>query len=305
MTWAVGVDIGGTNVRVAQVTSTGVAGCVLAEQLDPYRAGGRPFGQLMDMISSLMERQDAEPAAGIGIGATGPVDPDRGSINNPYTLPIAFRGDVAGKLSEAFGVPVRLENDSDTAALGESWTGAAAEAEVAACITVGTGIGCGVVRHDKIFRGAHGSHPEFGHQVVDPSGPACYCGAHGCVESLASAPAIVRAAIEAGAVAAGAQAADVFAAAAQDAACRAIVERAQSSLASAVVNLVAIQAPDVIVLTGNGIGDPPGLTSAIRHRLAACPFMPPGGVSVRLSRLGGAAGCIGAARLVLQRRVWS
>jgi glucokinase len=106
-------------------------------------------------------------------------------------------------------VPVWLENDADAAALGEAWVGAGAGAEVVACITVGTGIGCGVVCRGAIFRGARGSHPEFGHHVVDPSGPICYCGSRGCVESLASAPAIARAAIEAGAVAAGARAADV------------------------------------------------------------------------------------------------
>ena len=305
MTWAVGVDIGGTNVRVAQVSSTGVAGCMLAEPVDPGRAGGRPLGQLTDMIGALIEKLDPEPPVGIGIGATGPVDPERGLISNRYTLPAAFRGPVAGKLSEAFGLPVRIENDADAAALGESWTGSAAGAEVAACITVGTGIGCGVIRHGKIFRGAQGSHPEFGHHVVDPSGPECYCGAHGCVESLASAPAIARTAIRAGAVAAGAQAADVFAAAPQDAVCRAIVERGQLSLVSAVINLVALQAPDVIVLTGNGIGDPASLVRDIKRRLAGYLFTPPGGVRVCLSHLGGMAGCIGAARLALQPGAWS
>jgi glucokinase len=273
--------------------------------VDPGRAGGRSFGQLTDMIGALIEKLDPVPPVGIGIGATGPVDPERGLISNRHTLPAAFQGPVAGKLSEAFGIPVRLENDADAAALGESWTGAASGAEVAACVTVGTGIGCGVIRHGKIVRGASGSHPEFGHHVVDPSGPACYCGAHGCVESLASAPAITRAAISAGAAAAGAGAADVFAAVTHNAGCRAVVERARLSLANAVVNLVALQAPDVIVLTGNGIGDPEALIGDVRRRLAGYVFTPPGGVRVGLSRLDGMAGCIGAARLVLQPGVWS
>jgi glucokinase len=305
VTWAVGVDIGGTNVRVAQVSGAGVVGCVLAEPVDPGRAGGRPLGQLTDMIGALIEKLAPEPPVGVGIGATGPVDPGRGLISNQHTLPAAFRGPVAGELSEAFGLPVRLENDADAAALGESWTGAATGAEAAACVTVGTGIGCGVVRHGTIFRGAQGSHPEFGHHVVDPAGPACYCGGHGCVESLAAAPAIARAAIEAGAVAAGATAADVFAVAAQDPVCRAIVERARSALASAAINLVALHAPEVIVLTGNGMGQPGTLADGIRRRLAGYLFTPPGGVRVCLSRLGGMAGCIGAARLALQPEVWS
>jgi glucokinase len=257
------------------------------------------------MIGGLLEKLGPEPPVGIGIGATGPIDPEQGQISNRYTLPAAFQGPVAAGLAEAFGLPVRLENDADAAALGESWTGSAAGTEVAACITVGTGIGCGVVRRGRIFRGAHGSHPEFGHHVVDPSGPACYCGAHGCVESLASAPAITRAAIEAGAVAAGAQAADVFAAAVHDTVCCAIVERAQFSLASAVVNLVALQAPEVIVVTGNGIGNPEALVGVIGRRLADYAFTPPGGVRVSLSRLGRMAGCIGAARLAFEPEVWA
>jgi glucokinase len=205
--WAVGVDIGGTNVRAAEVSSGGDPGCVLAEPLDPGRA--ETFGQLTDMIGALIEKAGSGPPVGIGIGATGPVDPAQGVISNRHTLPEPFWGPVTDRLSEAFGVPVWLENDADAAALGEAWVGAGAGAEVVACITVGTGIGCGVVCRGAIFRGARGSHPEFGHHVVDPSGPICYCGSRGCVESLASAPAIAARAIEAGAVAAGARAADV------------------------------------------------------------------------------------------------
>lgn len=305
MTWAVGVDLGGTNIRAAEVSSAGQPGAVLAEPLDPGRAGGRSFAQFTEMISALIEKANGQQPIGIGIGATGPVDPERGVISNWHTLPAPFRGAVASHIAEVFGLPVRLENDADAAALGEAWSGAGAGAEVVACLTVGTGIGCGIVRHGRVFRGAHGSHPEFGHHVVDPAGPACYCGARGCVESLASAPAIVRAAAEAAAVGASARAEDVFAAAVKDPACQAIVGRARGALADAMVNLVALHAPDLIVLTGNGMGDPAVLAGEARRRLAGYRFLPAGGVQVVLSTLGGLAGCVGAARLVLQPEVWS
>jgi glucokinase len=305
VTWAVGVDIGGTNVRVAQVDSTGTAGHVLSEPLDARRGGGRPLAQLTDMIGALLEKSGPERPAGIGVGATGPVDPEKGVVGNVPTLPEQFRGPVADRLAAGFGVPVRLENDADAAAAGESWTGAGAGAEVFACVTVGTGIGGGVIRCGKIVRGPRGWHPEFGHHVVDPSGPLCYCGMHGCVESLASAPAVARAAVEAGALPVGAEAADVFGAAGHDRACRAIVDRAHSAIATAVVNLVALHAPDLVVLAGNGIGNPGDLVSAIDRRLACYAFTPPGGVRVRLSGLGGVAGCVGAARLVLEPGLWS
>lgn len=304
MTWAVGVDIGGTNVRVAQVTADGAVGSVLSQPVDSQRADGRSFAQLTEMIGALIELHPKRPV-GIGIGATGPVDPERGLIINPHTLPPSFQGGVVAALSRIFELPVRLENDADAAALGEAWIGSAAGAEIAVCVTVGTGIGCGVVRHGTILRGAGGSHPEAGHHIVDPSGPECYCGARGCVESIASGTAIARAAIEAGVVNRCAHTGDVFAAAAQDTVCRAIVDRAHSALATAVINLVAIHGPDVVVLTGNGMGEPKSLTEEISRQLAAYVFTPPGSVRVCLSDLGGMAGCIGAARLVLQPGVWS
>lgn len=303
--WAVGVDLGGTNVRVAQVTSTGAVGHVLSEPLDGRPGDGRAPGQLTDMIGALLEKAGPERPAGIGIGATGPVDPEQGVIGNLHTLPEPFRGPVAGRLEQAFGVPVRLENDADAAAAGESWTSPAATAEIFACITIGTGIGCGVIRGGKIVRGPRGWHPEFGHHVVDPSGPPCYCGARCCVESIASAPAVARAAAGAGAVAADAGAADVFAAADRDPACRAIADLAHSAIATAVLNLVAAHAPEVVVLSGNAIGRPDELLCQVRQRLDSYAFTPPGGVRVRLSALGGMAGCVGAARLMLEPGVWS
>jgi glucokinase len=305
MSWAVGVDIGGTNVRVAQVTDLGAVGNALSEPLDPLRSGGRALGQLTEMIGALMEKSGPERPAGIGVGATGPVDPHQGVISNEHTLPVPFRGRVADGLRDVFGMPVRLENDADAAVLGESWTGTGADAEVFACITIGTGIGGGVIHDGRIFRGPDGWHPEFGHHVVDPAGPLCYCGAHGCIESIASAPAVVRAAVEAGLVPVGADAAEVFAAADQDQRCRAILDRAHAALATAALNLAATHAPQELVLAGNGIGQPGSLLAKIRQRLDSYVFTPPGGVRVRLSELGGMAGCIGAARLILEPGVWS
>jgi glucokinase len=305
MSWAVGVDIGGTNIRVAQVTDSGAVGNVLTEPLDALRSGGRALGQLTDMIGALLEKSGPEHPAGIGVGATGPVDPRQGVISNQHTLPEPFRGRVGDGLHAEFGVPVRLENDADAAVAGESWLSPGAGAEVFACITIGTGIGGGVIHNGKIFRGPDGWHPEFGHHVVDPSGPLCYCGAHGCVESIASAPAVARAAVEAGLAPAGAQAPEVFAAAEQDERCRAIVDRAHGALATAALNIVATHAPQELVLAGNGIGHPGALLARIRQRLDSYVFTPPGGVRVRLSELGGMAGCIGAARLILEPGVWS
>jgi len=297
MTWAVGIDLGGTNVRAAQVDDTGAVGCVLTERLDPDRSV-IPFAQLIDMTGALIEKAAGERPVGIGIGATGPVDSASGVIRNPDTLPGAFQGSVTDALSAATGLPVWLDNDADAAAVGEAWTGAGAGAQVIVCITIGTGIGVGVVRDGQIFRGTSGSHPEPGHHVVDPSGPVCYCGARGCVESLASSPAVLRAAVEAGALPDGASPADVFAAAGHNPACALIVERARSALCTAVLNLIAIHAPDLVVVTGNGHGELDDLLRQARRQVSGYQFAPPG-IDVCASALGGMAGCVGAARMAL------
>jgi glucokinase len=295
MAWAVGVDLGGTNVRTAQVDEAGIVAGVLTEPLDPGR-GSRPFAQLIDMIASLIEKAAGDPPVGIGVGSTGPVDPARGVISNPDTLPGAYQGAVTEALAGAFGVPAWRTNDPDTAAPGEAWTGADAGVDVMACLTIGTGIGVGVISGGQIFRGAGSSHPEAGHHVVDPGGPACYCGALGCVESLASGAAVLREALATGTLDDGASAADVFAAAARVPALGRIVERARAALCTAVLNLVAMHAPDLVVLTGNGHGDLAALAEQARQQLRGYRFAPPG-VQVRESALGGLAGCVGAARL--------
>jgi glucokinase len=298
MSWAVGIDIGGTNVRAAQVDSAGSVGCVVAEPVDGERRGGSAFGQLIDMVTELVGKVGDEPPAGIGIGASGPVDPRRGLIKNPYTLPDAYQGCVTQRLADVFGVPVRLENDSDAAALGEAWTGAGAGAPTVVCVTVGTGVGAGVVRSGQIVRGAEGSHPEPGHHVIDPAGPLCYCGASGCVESLASGNAIVAAAVRGGIVPSGSTAADVYAAAATMPECRWIIERSRAVLALAVRNLAVLYAADIIVLAGNALGDPEAVLEAARREVTSYTLGPPGGVRLSLSQLAGMSGCIGAARLV-------
>src|ERR1700689_1119770 len=117
MAWAVGVDLGGTNVRAAQVDEAGTVGSVLFEPLDPGRST-RPFSRLIDMPASRIGKAAGDPPVGIGVGATGPVDPARGVISNPDTLPGAYQGAVTQVLAEAFGVPVWLADDADAAGVG-------------------------------------------------------------------------------------------------------------------------------------------------------------------------------------------
>lgn len=298
---AVGIDLGGTNVRVALVESDGAVRDNLVEVVDWSPTQDGQFGQLTRAVTQLLGRWPHVSITGIGVAATGPADTLTGVIDNPFTLPPTMRGNVVDVLERAFGQPVVLENDADAAALGEATFGAAVGASSVACITVGTGVGVGVVTGGEIYRGPRGSHPEVGHHVVDPAGPLCYCGAYGCLESLASASAILAAGVTQGVVTTVASAHDVHLLAeagnrqAQD-----IVATAAAALATGIWNVVAFHSSDVVVLAGQAAPASESFLLDVNRRLAAFPFRPPGGVRVVPARLAGLSGCVGAASLLLR-----
>jgi glucokinase len=128
---------------------------------------------------------------GIGVGCTGPVDPVSGVLGSVDLLPGWQGGAIVAGLSEAFHVPVAMENDADAAGLAEAMRGAGRGKRRFLYVTVGTGIGVAIILDGTLYRGVDGAHPEIGHQVIDASGPPCYCGARGCWEILASGPAIL------------------------------------------------------------------------------------------------------------------
>ncbi|HEY9171990.1 MAG TPA: ROK family protein, partial [Verrucomicrobiae bacterium] len=199
-TLAVGIDIGGTKMAVALVDA---AGPILARTSLATEAGqgfARAVDRLGRAINELLAQSGARPGqiAGIGVGCAGPVDPLRGLINNPYTLEGWDRCDIVTPLRERFGVTVVLENDADAAALGECFSGAGRSLDPVVMLTLGTGVGGAAIVFGNIYRGVNGEHPELGHLLVAPDGPACYCGSRGCLESLASGTAIGAAGKEIG-----------------------------------------------------------------------------------------------------------
>ncbi len=187
---AIGVDLGGTRVRAAVITDAGE----LLQLVEASIAGQGPeagLSLIQDLIAQLIEAQP-KPLAGIGIGATGPIDSARGVINNPYTLQGWTNVPIVERLQRKFGVPARLDNDANAAALGELWHGAGRAAKRLYVVTIGTGVGTAYVVDEALQRGAGDVHPEGGHQLIDPNGPECYCGQRGCWESLIAGPSIAR-----------------------------------------------------------------------------------------------------------------
>lgn len=301
----IGVDLGGTNLRAAQVHPTGEIGVtrqVPVDHRDDQRATSS-FQQLTDLLGDMVRTIENEPGGGsvdaIGISVTGPIDPVTGWVDNPHTLPASMQGDLLGAVRSVFDVPIVVENDANAAAVGEARFGAGRDGDVVVCVTIGTGVGVGVVERGRLYEGARRAHPEPGHLVVDPSGPACYCGASGCIESLASASAVVEAALHAGIVDEGSSAIYVHQLAdAGNVAARRVVDRAVASLAAGIRTLVAVYAPDVVVLAGNAQGDQDRLVRLVQDSVDRFPFGA-ADVAVTTAELGNWAGCVGVASLAL------
>lgn len=300
----VGLDIGGTKIAAAAVTGQGK---ILSRDTMPTEAG-RGFDDGVQRIEALIGQVCTAAncprgqLAAIGIGCTGPVDPARGTIDNPYTLPTWDGVNIVQALETRLGVPVTLENDADAAAMGEIWLGAGRGARLVVMVTIGTGIGGAVIIDGQIYRGTGGAHPEIGHHSIDPAGPMCYCGVRGCWEMLASGPAMAAAArermpdqppesITGAAVIGWARAGHPIA--------KEIVARAAHATALAIFNLVNLYVPDVIVL-GGGVMDAYDLFEpAILEVVARDTMAPVQRIAIRRAALGNDAGVLGAARIAL------
>jgi glucokinase len=194
----IGVDIGGSMVRLGAIDTQGELLALREAPIEARRGPQYGLERIASLIAELLQDESVKATEqtihlrGIGIGCSGPVDPVQGVVKNPYTLPTWENVPLKAWLEERFSVPVTLENDADVAALGEYWKGAGKGVRRLFAVTVGTGIGTALIVDGQIYRGVNNCHPEGGHHLIDPGGPACYCGAHGCWESLAAGPAIAR-----------------------------------------------------------------------------------------------------------------
>jgi len=196
--FSIGVDLGGTNLRIAAVGSDGQ----LLEKvtLGTKVALGRDhvITEMCDAIHRLTEQYRSLGAfLGAGIGIPGIIDMETGMLHKSANLPGWSDYPVRAEIEQRLGARVFLENDANVAALGEKWLGAARGVPNMAIVTLGTGIGGGIVLNGKIWHGMNGMAGEFGHVTLEPEGPPCGCGNRGCAERYASATAVVRMAREA------------------------------------------------------------------------------------------------------------
>lgn len=295
---AIGIDIGGTKMVVAAVDDAGRSHARRSYETRSTRGFDPCLGELQETIRDVLREAGwpAESLCGIGIGCTGPVNPRRGTIHNPYTLPGWEDADIVTPLREAFRVEVRLENDADAAAVGEGRFGAGADTSPLVMITLGTGVGGAILVDGKIYRGVNGEHPELGHVPVLPDGPECYCGRRGCWESLASGTAIAAAGKPLG----FADSRAVFAATSHDPNAARIIQSAVAATASATWTLLHTCLPQRIVL-GGGIGEEHFETfaAAMREQIGRATQVPKTGIEIVKAARGNEAGVLGAAGLLL------
>ena len=196
--YSIGVDLGGTNLRIAAMDAQGrlLEKVTLGTQVALGR--DRVIDAMCQAIRGLADKYDGKAALqGIGIGVPGILDMRTGLLRESPNLPGWADYPVRTEIERRLGTRVILENDANSAALGESWLGAARDVDDMAMLTLGTGVGGGLVLGGRIWHGMTGMAGEFGHMTVEPDGVPCKCGNRGCVEQYASATAVVRMAREA------------------------------------------------------------------------------------------------------------
>jgi glucokinase len=293
-----GIDIGGTKIAVGLIDDTGK---VLVRTDTPIHVERGPQDALNRILEILraQTQQIGVAIAGIGIGCTGPVDPITGELGDVNTLPGWQGWNPVMLLSAKLGVTAAMENDADAGALGEIILGPGKGKRSLVYITVGTGIGAGVILNGEIYRGANHSHPELGHHIIDPNGPLCTCGAYGCWESFAAGPAMEQWFAEQTGGVVSLNAKEICALArAGDSTALLAVRREAKYLGMGLANIVSALMPEAIVLGGSMMQSADlfldGLQAVVRGN---CRLVPYEFCEISVASLGPDVGLIGASQV--------
>jgi glucokinase len=314
--YVLGIDIGGTNLVVGAVRRDG--GAVIGDHSHPTEPSRGPDAIVSDLEEmsrhtiGLVEASGGH-VVGLGVGAPGPLDTARGVVlltPNLGWVDMPLRD----RLAEATGLRTALDNDANCAILGEAWVGAARGARFAIGMTIGTGIGGGIVLDGRLHHGAADCAGEIGHVTIEMNGRRCGCGNYGCLEAYASGPAIAVRAVEQLRLGADSvldalvdgnhdrvTAQTVFAAAHDgDELAMEVVRDTARYLGTGVANLLNIFNPDLFVIVGGVTQAGDALFEPLQREVARRAFKP-AVESCRIvpGALGGLAGVYGAARVFL------
>ncbi|MGO2099559.1 ROK family glucokinase [Vagococcus salmoninarum] len=190
----IGIDLGGTTAKFAILTEAGEV-----QQKWSIETNSAEEGTLIvpDIIASIKHRLEMynmtkDDFIGIGMGTPGTVDREAGTVIGAYNLNWKTKQEVKKEIEKALGIPFALDNDANVAALGERWQGAGENSPDVTFITLGTGVGGGIIAEGQLLHGVAGAAGEIGHITVEPTGFDCTCGKKGCLETVASATGVVR-----------------------------------------------------------------------------------------------------------------
>ena len=291
-----GIDLGGTKIEGVVVSAADPDGVIARTRIPTESALG--YAHIVSRVRLVVEQLEAasrtKRAAMIGIGTPGAIEPASRTLKNSNTTCLNGKP-LARDLAEALGTEVRLANDANCFALAEATLGAARGRSVVVGLILGTGVGGGIVVHDRVLEGLHGIAGEWGHNPICGEATPCYCGRAGCVETVISGPALERFyESRAGRRLALAEIADR---AANDDAAEATLRRLTDKFGEAIAAVINILDPDAIVI-GGGVGNiarlyEPGTRDAIRRHL----FNPELRTKLLRPTLGDSAGVFGAALL--------
>ena len=313
-------DLGATSVEVAALTPDLQVLARHGETVDVRAGPGIVLSRMRTLMREVLSRASIKPrqVIAIGIGVPGPVDFASGQLVEPPLMPQWDSYSIRDDLRADYDAPVWVDNDVNLMALGELWRLKRTLPNFLV-IKVGTGIGCGVVCHGEVYRGANGSAGDVGHICVDPDGPRCHCGNLGCVETMAAGPAIAREATEAAQTGRSAMLAERLAqqgeltpedvghaSRAGDAAANAIVQGSGTLIGQMLASVVNFFNPSHVFVGGGVTRIGPLFLAALRqsvyHRSLALSTRH---LEILYTPLGDQAGLIGAGVLALQETLRS
>jgi glucokinase-like ROK family protein len=311
----IGVDLGATSMQLAVLTPDLTVLARHAEAIDVRHGPGVVLARMRVLMRELLARcaVTAQQVIAIGIGVPGPVDFDRGQLVNPPLMPDWGGFSIRDYLREDYAAPVFVDNDVNLMALGELWR-LQRGLQNFLVIKIGTGIGCGIVVHGEVYRGANGSAGDVGHICVDRSGPLCHCGNRGCVEAMAGAQAISRMATEAAGdgrspllaerlLAQGALTAEDVAQASRagDVAANAIIQRAGNLVGEMLASVVNFFNPSNVFIAGRIASMGPLFLASVRQSVYQRSLaLSTRQLEIQYTPLADDAGLVGAGVLAMQ-----
>jgi len=302
--YSIGVDLGGTNLRAAAIDGAGKMLNKIAGSTPVKSGRSAVIADMVRAIETIEAGLSGRRLAGVGVGIPGFILMEKGVVVGAPNLPDFDNYPVRDEIEQRLGAPVILENDSNAAALGEKWMGAGRDVEDLVLMTLGTGIGGGIIIGGRVLHGHLGMAAELGHVTVVPNGYPCGCGNAGCVEKYASATAVTAMAqlLNLGN---GLSAEDVYnLAAGGNERAKMIFRSVGTSLGTALANLINIFNFPLYLLGGGLLGAwdqfEPAMIEEVTRRSFTFRSHPP---RIERATLGSDAGLYGAAYLPFQAKL--